>query len=130
MTFAPEDTLTFPALTGEHDPNGVPAGIPGSKLDGGKIRADLLQDFSPALMAVAHVLDFGAKKYCDHGWTTVPNGVVRYRAAFWRHLLQDGVDSDSGLPHLWHAAWNLLAVITLLEKDNDHKISDPTDTGC
>lgn len=90
---------------------------PGAKLDNNKIQADLLLDFRDALMAVAQISDFGARKYTRHGWVSVPNGIERYKAALIRHLLSEGNDSDSGLPHTWHALWNLMAVVQL-EKGN------------
>jgi hypothetical protein len=37
----------------------------------------------------------------------------------WRHLLSDGIDEESGLDHLYHAAWNILAVITLMKRQED-----------
>lgn len=95
------------------DPNGKSPHEPGAKLDSGKMRADLLVDFSLALKAAATIATFGANKYTEGGWITVPDGVKRYRAAFWRHLLEEGNDPESGMPHEWHALWNLMALIEL-----------------
>lgn len=97
----------------EIDPFGKNPHELGAKLDSGKIQADLLLDFRDALMAVATISDFGAKKYTRHGWVSVPNGIERYKAALIRHLLSEGNDPDSGLPHTWHALWNLMAVVQL-----------------
>lgn len=97
----------------ETDPTGRSAHEPGAKLDAGKLRAGLLHDFHNALRAVAEVSTFGAKKYAPHSWLHVPNGEERYFDALWRHLLADGIDPDSNLDHLHHAAWNLLAIIEL-----------------
>ena len=77
---------------------------PGSKLDQGKPRVDLLLDGVPlALLAIAKVLTFGAKKYDDHNWLKVQNGRSCYLAAEGRHRLAgDGQDDESGLDHGAH----------------------------
>jgi hypothetical protein len=109
----------------EQDPNGLDQHEPGSKLDNGKILAGVLMDFSLALQEVAKVGTFGANKYTRGGWQEVPNGSVRYTDALWRHLLQERhepVDSDSGMLHAAHLAWNALARLELIlrkEKDKD-----------
>lgn len=100
----------------ELDPNGLDPHQPGAKLDAHKPMAGVLHDFSLALMAVAAVGDFGAKKYSRGGWQHVPNGEDRYFDAFWRHLLasrHEDLDPDSGLLHAAHQAWNALAVLEL-----------------
>ena len=105
----------------EIDPYGADPHAPGAKLDGGKVRADLLLDFSKALKEVAKVSTFGAQKYTEGGWITVPNGAKRYKAALLRHLLEDGVDPDSNLDHLAHVAWNALAILELTLRDRDEQ---------
>lgn len=100
----------------EADPNGKSAHEPGSKLDDGKNMVGLvMQGFRRALLGVSRVGTFGAKKYTKNGWKEVPDGYDRYQDALYRHLLAEGVDEQSGLPHLYHAAWNLLAMIELKE---------------
>lgn len=92
----------------------------GVKHDEGKIMGQLLGDFSRALMGVAEVGTFGAHKYTRGGWQTVPDAYQRYYDALWRHLLQanhEDQDVESGLTHLEHAAWNILAVIELKKRD-------------
>jgi len=96
----------------------------GVKHDDGKPLAGLLGDFSRALMAVAEVGTFGARKYTRGGWQSVPDGAQRYTDAMWRHLLaeqQAPLDSESGLAHASHMAWDALARLELMlrEKDND-----------
>jgi len=94
----------------------------GRKNDDGKILAALLGDFSRALLGVAEVGTFGANKYTRGGWLHVKDKKQRYTDALWRHLLQstiDELDSESGLTHLEHAAWNILAVIELTKREND-----------
>jgi hypothetical protein len=99
--------------------------LPGMKEDHGKPRTDLLiMDFPRALEAVAVVAGFGTQKYEDHNWLKVENGYKRYLAADLRHKLKhtqgEQVDTDSGLLHLAHAAWNALAVLELeLRNGND-----------
>lgn len=100
------------------DPYGIPQHAPGSKLDNGKVMADLLQDFNRALLAVLEVATFGAKKkYSRGGWKSVPDGYNRYTAAMMRHFLlepDEENDSDSKLSHQAHLAWNALARLELM----------------
>ena len=100
----------------EKDPAGIDQHAPGAKLDEGKPIAGVLGDFSLALMAVAEVGTFGAKKYSRGGWQSVPNGIERYTDATWRHLLKEShedSDKDSGLSHAAGTAWNALAKLEL-----------------
>jgi hypothetical protein len=92
--------------------------VPGAKDDKGKPMAGVLLDFSRALQIVVDVGTYGAKKYTRAGWATVPEGSQRYLDAMMRHLLAmdvdpDGLDKETGLPHLAHVAWNALAVLEL-----------------
>jgi hypothetical protein len=89
---------------------------PGAKADEGKPEAALLLDFSRALMAVAEVSTFGAKKYTRGGWQTVEDADHRYTSALLRHMFkaeQEDHDEESGLLHRAHAAWNALATLEL-----------------
>jgi hypothetical protein len=100
------------------DPNGKSLHEPGAKADAGKQRPDLvLGDFANALQAVVAIGTFGARKYTDHGWLSVPNGERRYADAAFRHYLarQTGElnDPESGYYHLAHQAWNVLAELEL-----------------
>ena len=93
---------------------------PGVKHDQGKVMGQLLGDFSRALLGVAEVGTFGANKYTRGGWLSVPEGEQRYYDALWRHLLQANQtdkDEESGLTHLEHAAWNILALIELKKRN-------------
>lgn len=104
----------------ETDPYGKAANEPGAKLDQGKVLAGVLGDFSLALLAVAEVGTFGAKKYARGGWQSVERGVERYGDAKWRHLLKgrhESHDPDSALLHLAHEAWNVLAELELRLRD-------------
>ena len=108
----------------EKDPTGKSQHEAGAKLDDGKIMGGLLSDFSLALMAVAEVGTFGAKKYTRGGWQTVPDGVTRYKDALWRHLLEEkheDVDTQSGFKHEAHLAWNALARLELMLREETEK---------
>lgn len=101
----------------ERDPSGLALNAPGAKADAGKTLAGVLLDFGHALEGVAKVGTMGAAKYSRGGWKQVPNGQQRYMDAAMRHLLKHGQgethDAESGLTHLSHAAWNLLAIAEL-----------------
>lgn len=108
----------------ERDPHGTDAHQPGAKLDAGKARAGLvLGDFARALQQVSLVGTFGAQKYTDHGWLTVPAGVERYTDAMLRHWLAEHYsaphDSQTGLLHAAHLAWNALARLELMLRDHE-----------
>ncbi len=89
--------------------------IVGQKDDEGKARTDLLPP--KAILEVCRILGHGAAKYTDNGYREVKQPTRRYTAAALRHLLafMDGeqIDSDSGLPHIAHAATSLLFILEL-----------------
>lgn len=102
----------------EKDPNGLSPSDAGAKLDFGKpMCSQTLGMFSRALMEVAKVGTMGAKKYSMGGWQHVENGEARYADARMRHYLYrnmgEEVADDSGLLHLAHEAWNVLAELEL-----------------
>lgn len=85
------------------------------KFDDNKPRLDLVP---PELIeAVGIVRTYGVSKYGDsESWKQVEP--YRYRAALMRHIClyleePDGVDKESGLPHLWHIACNVAFLIAL-----------------
>lgn len=103
----------------ESDPTGRSANDPGAKLDAGKNRLSLvLFGFSRALQEVGKVGTYGANKYTDNGWITVPDGERRYSDAMLRHLMKEAAgqecDEDTGLLHAAHTAWNALARLDLM----------------
>lgn len=103
----------------ESDPLGKDQHEQGAKLDSSKTRLGLvLLGFAKALEEVGKVGTFGANKYTDNGWGTVPNGQERYTDAMLRHIFSEAsgedVDQDSGLLHASHAAWNALARLELI----------------
>jgi len=108
----------------ELDPNGKDQHAVGAKLDGGKVRPSLvLGGFARALLAVSKIGTFGAAKYTDNGWMEVENGVTRYDDAKMRHWLYEktGIECDpeSLELHAAHEAWNALARLDLLIRQNE-----------
>lgn len=90
----------------------------GLKFDQGKPRPYLLIHGMPtALSQIADVLTFGAQKYAAHSWRQVENGQERYSDALFRHLLArangEVNDPETGLPHLAHAACNIMFLMEL-----------------
>ena len=79
--------------------------LTGLKHDATKNRLDLVPP--ELVLAVGAVMTYGAEKYDDHNWA----GGMRWSrliAASLRHLMEFNagvdIDSESGLPHLAHAA--------------------------
>ena len=98
----------------------------GKKYDTGKNRVGLMcEGFSRALWEVAKVSTFGANRYGANNWQHLENPKERYMDALCRHLFQhlqgQKVDDDSGLLHLQHCAWNVLALLEfeLKERGDD-----------
>lgn len=100
----------------------------GVKYDTGKPRLRLLfHDMSKQLTRVAEVLEYGANKYTENGWQTVPDAAKRYEDAMERHLAAwrqgQSRDQESGLHHLQHAACNLLFLLYFYEDEINAKSS-------
>lgn len=80
-----------------------------AKADNGKPKLSLVP--SAIIYDIAKVREYGTKKYHDpENWRQVEP--QRYRDAAYRHFLAyindpDGVDEESGLPHLAHLACNI-----------------------
>lgn len=95
------------------------------KDDAHKSRPSLvIGGFSKALQEISKLATFGAAKYSDGGWLTVPFGQQRYLDAMLRHQLSefDGnkLDSETGMHQATHIAWNALARLELiLREEND-----------
>ena len=108
----------------ERDPSGAQPHEPGVKLDAGKppVLCGALAFFPRALAEVARASELGARKYAWDGWQSVPDGAARYGDALVRHILaeygQGPIDPDSGLRHAAHAAWNALARLELLLRED------------
>lgn len=106
----------------ERDPDGLTPDTPGAKLDDGKPEMELVfRGFSRALRAVAEVGTYGARKYSRDGWERVQDGARRYTNAMYRHLNDEHSgemnDPHTQLPHAAHAAWNALARLELMMRD-------------
>jgi len=108
------------AIHHESDPSGLKAHDKGAKLDSGKVRPSLIfSDMPRALLAVSEVATFGAEKYSDGGWVSVPDGIKRYTDAMDRHRLAvSDTDEQSGLSHAAHLAWNALARLELMLRED------------
>jgi hypothetical protein len=87
------------------------------KDDAEKPRVDKLP--FAALENVARVMAYGASKYGWDQWRALPDGRRRYVAAALRHLFAhcrgEVNDTESGLPHLWHAACSVLFAMDATE---------------
>jgi len=95
--------------------------LEGQKHDVGKPRLDLL---SPdALTGVAAVLAFGAAKYGDRNWETGLSWGRVFAAALrhlWAWWAGHEFDTESGLPHIDHAACNLMFLQHMAKRDIGH----------
>lgn len=85
----------------------------GLRYNKGKLRWSLLPYDS--LKYIIEVFEHGAKKYNDRNWEKGLSYSDTYDCAM-RHLtawfLREDNDTESGLKHLAHAAWNCLALLT------------------
>lgn len=92
----------------------------GVKYDEGKEPVDLIP--YEALVEIAKVLDFGAKKYKRANWA----GGIKYSrllAASMRHLGKynsgEDIDSETGISHIAHAACNLVFLLWMAKNRPD-----------
>lgn len=106
----------------------------GMKYDNGKLRFGLLtRSLAAPLASLAAVMSFGAQKYADNSWQTVPNGKARYEEALDRHLNAwkqgEERDQETGLHHLSHAAINVLFLLwfTMQDLPGDYTTFIPTE---
>lgn len=105
----------------------------GVKHDESKRRMDLVP--TSLVSSVARILELGARKYGDHNWrkglkwSRVYAALQRHLADFWEG---NDLDSESGLPHLYHAACNIAFLIEFYEKrkelDDRYKKEDSYQT--
>lgn len=92
-----------------------------AKADNGKLRLTLVPP--EIIEAVAVIRGYGVSKYPNGGvdnWKQVEK--ERYRDAAYRHFLAylrepGGMDSESGLPHLWHCVCNFAFLCSLETAD-------------
>lgn len=89
--------------------NEAPGSDQTAKVDAGKPMLTLVP--RGIIWAIACIRMYGNKKYGDsENWRQVEP--QRYRDAAFRHFLHylddpEGIDEESGLPHLWHLACNV-----------------------
>lgn len=73
-----------------------------------------------ALRRLAEVSGFGARKYAafnylkGYDWDLSVNALLRHTLAFWQG---EDIDPESGLPHMAHAAWHALGLVSFLERE-------------
>ena len=95
------------------------------KADAGKPQLTLVP--RQIIFDIARVREYGLQKYGkSESWKAVE--IERYRDATFRHFMAyldnpQGVDEESGLPHLWHLACNV-AFLCELEKKYRELIVD------
>lgn len=108
------DVLTMIGSENESEPDQE------AKADSGKARLTLVP--RQILFDIARIREYGNRKYhSPDNWKTVEIG--RYRDAMMRHMcayLDDpqGVDEESGMPHLWHLACNVAFLCEMEAKDS------------
>lgn len=107
----------------EMDPKGLSQNDPGAKFDAGKVEVGLIfNDMPRALLAVAEIGTYGRHKYTKGGWVHVEEGVERYTNAMDRHRLKESienVDPDTKMLHAAHLAWNALARLELMIREQE-----------
>ena len=110
----------------EIDPKGLKQNDQGAKLDAGKVEVGLIFDDMPrALLAVAEIGTYGRHKYSKSGWKYVENGIERYTNAMDRHRLKEGietVDLETEMLHAAHLAWNALARLELMLREQQSDV--------
>ena len=90
-----------------------------AKDDSGKRKLSLVP--RKIIWDIAAIREYGNAKYGDpNNWRKVEP--ERYRDAAFRHFLKylddpEGVDDESGLPHLWHLACNIAFLCEMEGKD-------------
>lgn len=96
----------------------------GKKYDSGKpMVGTLCQVFPRALMGIGACIEFGTHKYPkSDNWKLVENAFQRYQDSLMRHYLKFQIgeieDRETKLNHLFHMAWNALAITELYLMDN------------
>lgn len=98
----------------------------GVKYNNGKLPLDkvLFTQFPKAIQAVAECSLYGHSKYKEYdkdmlNFKRVEGGSQTYADAVLRHSINKGEkDPESGLPHIYHKAWNALAELELWIEEN------------
>lgn len=82
-----------------------------------------------ALIQLARVAGMGADKYAafnylkGYDWSLSFNAMMRHALLFWAG---EDRDPESGLPHMAHAAWMALSLVSFLERGAGHDDRPPT----
>lgn len=75
-----------------------------------------------AILGIAEVLTFGARKYKPNNWRKCED-CSRYLAAMWRHIFAfvngEDTDPETGLHHMYHAMTNMVFMYSLNYKPNE-----------
>ena len=101
-------------------------GMKGQKDD----RQDLIA--VPFLQELGLVCGFGAEKYDDdnwrkgYSWRLYYGAMQRHVQAFWAG---EEKDNESGLPHLAHAAWHCMVMMTFANDEKYAEFDDRPDVG-
>jgi len=104
----------------------------GDRYNFGKPRVELLS--SRALIGIASVLEFGARKYEEHNWRKGLSWSDTLGSTL-RHLLRfmsgEDVDKESGLPHIDHVMTNamFLSEMQKLGRGVDDRWKESDNTG-
>jgi hypothetical protein len=115
-TYGVTETVTLSSMAGEVRTVSSTGGEKGVKPQ----RYDLLP--VPGLAAIAECFAFGAEKYADHNWRKRYEwgksyaALMRHMTAFWNG---ETYDPESGLPHLSHAGFHILVLLTWLIEDGE-----------
>lgn len=100
--------------------------VEGVKYDSGKPTPRLLPPH--ALLAIAKVLEFGARKYSPDNWKHVENAGSRYMDAMLRHILAymsgEENDPETGESHLAHAGCCLMFLLDAQESGWEFPVSE------
>jgi hypothetical protein len=104
----------------------------GVKYNQGKLPLDIVFtiQFPKALNAISKATMFGHNKYLESdqdylNFKNVEGGSQTYADALQRHSVNKGsIDEGSGLPHIFHKAWNALAELELWIEENLNKEYD------
>lgn len=87
-----------------------------ARYNAGKPRLSMIDEAAHALIGVAEVLEFGARKYARSNWqkglpfTEVLDSMRRHQIAW---LNGEDLDPESGLPHVDHILCNALFLASL-----------------
>lgn len=89
----------------------------GTKQDDEKLRMDLIAP--EQILALAAVYTYGCRKYEDRNWEKGIRWGRVFRAAMshlWAWWGREDDDKESGMSHLWHAFWNVGALLVYVER--------------